>query len=217
MYEGLSFDELNKLHAADHEPRSMPYDQYFGEMDISREQKQKRIDIAEKLEDIFLALLMTMFYAYTEGAPSVYMNAINETKERYLAFVAATGVAVSDYFTSIHIPSVVDGIVGTTIAHPEDMFNFTFDRAMLIAENEANSFWNDAEFTDAVATGKRRKTWHTIIDKRTRGTHRNINGVTKPITEPFEVGNYFMMYPRDETLGAGSEEIANCRCSVSYS
>ena len=37
------------------------------------------------------------------------------------------------------------------------------------------------------------------------------------IFERFNVGNMQMMFPRDVSLGAGPEEIVNCRCSLRYS
>ena len=55
------------------------------------------------------------------------------------------------------------------------------------------------------------------MDKHTRDSHRDLDGVSKPISEPFEVGEYLMQFPTDDSLGAGMEEIANCRCSVEYS
>ena len=54
------------------------------------------------------------------------------------------------------------------------------------------------------------------IDDKTREDHVDVNGAVVPIDEPFIVGGYEMMYPGDESLGAGPEEIINCRCSVEY-
>ena len=53
-------------------------------------------------------------------------------------------------------------------------------------------------------------------DKRVRETHREVDDVVLPISDPFEVGDYLMMFPKDTTFGAGPEEIVNCRCSVKY-
>ena len=48
MRSVLSFDELNQLGI---ERRSMEFEQYFGEMDITPKQRDKRISLAEELED----------------------------------------------------------------------------------------------------------------------------------------------------------------------
>ena len=58
MFEGLSFDELNSLIT---NKRSMDFEKYFGEMELSEEEIQKRIELAEKLEDGFLFVLALLF------------------------------------------------------------------------------------------------------------------------------------------------------------
>ena len=58
MFEGLSFDELNTLIP---NKRSMSFEQFFGEMELSDEEIQKRIELAEKLEDGFLFVLALLF------------------------------------------------------------------------------------------------------------------------------------------------------------
>lgn len=213
-YKGLSFDQLNILYDSEHDRRSMDFDNYFGDMYLSEEQKSQRIESADKLLAAFESLLSLVFYLYQDNAYD-YTEAISETQEAYNVLLA--GVLVSDYFREVHVPNVVNGVVNTMLANPEDPFNFSLDRAILIAENEANSVWNDAEYEEALRSGKKRKTWHAIIDKGTRDWHREANGQTKPITEPFEVGGDLMQYPRSESLGAGAENIVNCRCSATYS
>lgn len=91
------------------------------------------------------------------------------------------------------------------------------ERANLIALNEANWIYNNREFFDAKNGNKSKKTWHTALDEKVRMTHIALEGVTIPVNEQFHVGAYLMDYPLDTTYGAGVEEIANCRCSVSYS
>lgn len=66
-----------------------------------------------------------------------------------------------------------------------------------------------------------KKEWDDVGDKKVRHTHGMLakkygkgNGI--PIDEPFisdEDGAQFM-YPGDSSLGAGAEEIANCRCRL---
>ena len=213
-YRGLSFDEMNVLYDEDHERMSMDYDEYFGDMDLSEEQKEKRKESAEELEDVFKVLLALVFYLYMEEAYD-YTSAIMEAQEAYNEILA--GANVSDYYVDIHVPNALNSIVSTMLNNPENPFNFSIDRAILIAENEANSMWNDAEYVEALRSGKKRKTWHTIIDKRTRDWHAEVNGQTKQITEPFVVSGELMQFPRDESLGASGGNIVNCRCSASYS
>lgn len=89
------------------------------------------------------------------------------------------------------------------------------ERANVIALNEANWIFNNKEFFEA-RDNKKTKTWHTALDEKVRITHIALEGVTIPMDEPFHVGSYLMMYPLDSSLGAGAEEIVNCRCTVSY-
>lgn len=210
-YKGLSFDQLNILYDSEHDRKSMDFGNYFGDMYLSEEQKSQRIESADKLLTAFESLLSLVFYLY-QGDAYDYTEAISETQEAYNGLLA--GVLVSDYFREVHVPNVVNGVVNTMLANPEDPFNFSLDRAILIAENEANSVWNDAEYEEALKSGKKYKTWHAIIDKRTRATHREINGKTIPIREYFTVGDSLMMFPKDSS--ASDEEVVNCRCSLTY-
>ena len=58
MYSALSFDELNQM---DMNTRSIPYEKYFGEMELPKEEKETRIKLAENMEDEFLYVMSLMF------------------------------------------------------------------------------------------------------------------------------------------------------------
>lgn len=213
-YKGLTFDQLNILYDDERDRQSMSYEQYFGEMHLSDRQKEQRQRSAEELEDVFIGLLALVFYFYV-GEAFDYTEAIQEAQTKYNDVLAGTGV--SDYYREVHVPNTVVGVVNTMLTNPEDPYNFSIDRATMIAENEANSMWNDAEYEEAVRSGRTMHTWNAIIDKETRDAHRDANGQSKSIFEPFEVDGELMMYPRDESLGANAGNIVNCRCSASYS
>ena len=216
--EGLSFDEMNKLYVDEHDGnlRSMPFRQYFGGMDLSREQKDRRIATAREMERFTRMALISMYYLHQEGIYD-YSEPAAELAKSYKSMLDRMAVPFTAFFLALHIDSMVNDMVASTVDHPDDPYYFSEDRATLIAENEANSLWNDAEYQDALLTGKSYHTWHAIMDKKTRETHAEVNGMTVPIDEPFEVGDSLMMYQKDTSLGAGPEEIANCRCSVTYS
>lgn len=57
------------------------------------------------------------------------------------------------------------------------------------------------------------KTW-CISGNNTRPWHLVMDGVTVDMDEPFEVDGEEMMYPRDDSLGAGPGNIINCACAV---
>ena len=91
---------------------------------------------------------------------------------------------------------------------------FAANRAERAARNNTNSLCNCKRFVDLKMQGYRNKQWRTIMDGRERATHAVANNQIVPIDQPFIVGGYKMMFPRDTTYGAPPSEIANCRCSI---
>ena len=72
----LDFDELNKLVGY---KRSLPIEQYFGEMGISTKQKRRRIAMASDLEDEIVYVLAFLFEnreKISEYAIAEFENAI---------------------------------------------------------------------------------------------------------------------------------------------
>lgn len=217
MPEGMTFDELNRLYDREHEGhmRSMPYDEYFGEMDLSEEQIDRRKQTARDIEEFTLFALLSLYYQIQIGAYD-YSYVSSGMSSSYNALLERLGTEFTAAFRQQHVDLVVSEIINTTLQNMDDPYVYSEDRARFIAENEANSVWNDAEYEDALLTGKTRKRWSAILDKRTRDTHRDVNGADIPISELFVVGDSLMAYPRDDAHGAGAEEIVNCRCSVIY-
>lgn len=58
------------------------------------------------------------------------------------------------------------------------------------------------------------KQWIATLDKRTRDTHAILDGQLREVEEPFEVGPYEIMFPRDPE--AAPEMRCNCRCSLGW-
>lgn len=59
------------------------------------------------------------------------------------------------------------------------------------------------------------KQWNAEDDERTRATHRRADGQTRRASSRFRVGKAWLRFPADP-LGP-IEEVANCRCYISYS
>lgn len=212
----LSFDELNRLYEEEHTLRSMPFEQFFGEMDLSQEQKDVREDTAEKIEKFMRDALIAMYYMMQDGVFD-YGEAEEAISKPYNDLLKELAIPLTAFFTMSHVISVTTEIISATLNHPDDPYFYSNDRAKLIAENESNSIWNDSQYQDAILTGKRWKKWSAIVDSRTRATHLDVNGTTVPIDTPFVVGGYLMMYPRDDMTGnAPPEEIVNCRCTALF-
>ncbi|MDV3257746.1 MAG: hypothetical protein LOX97_08210 [Sphingomonas sp.] len=62
------------------------------------------------------------------------------------------------------------------------------------------------------------RTWQTAADNRVRDSHRAMNGQkVKGLEEPFRSpSGARLMHPGDTSLGAGGEDVINCRCIVRY-
>ena len=58
MLPAASFDELNRLIKA---KRSMPYEKYFGEMELTESEKKKRISLAQIMEEKFTYVMILLF------------------------------------------------------------------------------------------------------------------------------------------------------------
>lgn len=210
MTKGLTFDEINALVGAQ---RSVPYDEYFGEMRLSKEEKQRRIELAERLEDAFrdsLIFLLTM-YQYNRLDWDGFRNKL-ETGYKD----ALSGYIDIDEFMAVYIAGIAIDMAESTKEHIDDPYYFSADRAMFAAENEANALMNYQQFRNAVKAGKRRKRWNSIIDKETRKTHRRMDGKTIKIDALFSVGDSLMRFPKDTLYNPDGKEIVNCRCSITY-
>ena len=234
------FDRINTIETetttgTSHELQSMPYEQYFGEMEfLTEEETEERIALAKDLED---AMMFLLFMVVSQSRFD-YMAAISsaEVKE---AFRQRTIDAISKH-TEIdadmlsQINDFVDDVTDTTYEHliilsrlmeeaqpdPEKVYAEEFylsdDRARLLAEEEANSAFEYKDYTDAIMLGYATKTWVTMRDSAVRKTHRPMDDKTIPVDELFMVGDSFMRFPRDQKYNAKLKEIIRCRCGVVY-
>lgn len=204
------FDELN---APEKYNRSIPFETYFGEMDITEEQKEKRIAIAEELEEFVMfifALIMTML-----ESDSIDRNYILiQVNQRYLHIVGKY-VDVDEYVED-YIKRFSDTFILTTFDSIDDLWYLSADRAAFIAENESETTWNYEEYKQAIKSGKTKKQWDDVRDNKERKTHREVGGTIIPIEDTFVVGDSLMRYPKDDSLGADAKEIINCRCTIKY-
>lgn len=210
MFEHMTFDELNRIVGKN---RSEPYQTYFGEMDLTEEEIEERIVLAEKLEENFLFVLALLFTMAKYNSVN-YEQIRNKFEKSY--FKAIDGIIIADDYMNQYIRNFSYDITDSTKAHADDMYYYSSDRAIFMAENESLTCWNHQDFSDAIKSGKRRKQWMDVRDKKERETHLQVGRTVKPIEEPFLVGNSLMQYPKDTSLGASSSEIVNCRCVIKY-
>ena len=58
MLPVASFDELNRLVKT---KKSMPYEKFFGEMELNKTEKSKRISLARIMEENFTYIMILLF------------------------------------------------------------------------------------------------------------------------------------------------------------
>lgn len=204
------FDELNVLEKNN---RSVPFDIYFGEMELTEGQKEKRIAVAEELDELMLflfALIAAMLE--TDSLDRDYI--LIQVNQRYLQ-IAGKYVDVDKYVED-YIKRFSDTFIQTTFDRIDDLWYLSADRASFIAENESETTWNYEEYKKAIKSGKTKKKWDDVRDSKERKTHREVGGTIIPIEDTFVVGNSLMRYPKDDSLGADTKEIINCRCTIKY-
>lgn len=232
-----NFDELNTLSTTETTKddrqkatrKKIPIHDYFENMQISEEEKEKRV----RLANLLLADVLFLFALSKRNQDHHYLS---ETfQKRYLSSVKK--VTEPDQKMQRYIRKVCDSIVKTTLkgrTEPSETqtqsernhsnvsktsqnnYALSIERATNVAENEANAILNGEEYSNAVKNGCTKKRWKSYRDEKVRADHADVDGQVVEINRPFHVGEYMMMYPKDDSLGAGLEEIVNCRCSVEY-
>lgn len=131
--------------------------------------------------------------------------------------------------------SVVRRAIDTDTALPVQKINAIVDRysdnlllqrGETLARTEAIQSLNksaDEAFRQAIDEGLLKsnavtKTWDSSGDNRVRETHREMDGQTVQMDEPFTTLNGAkLMFPGDSSLGAPADEIIACRCKQRFS
>lgn len=219
------FDELNIINR-----RSEPYEQYFGVMALTEKQKRNRIALALEIEDI----LMVYF--------DLFQTTDKVRAKQELVYMLYEKTADGGFFDSEeeldkYVSNMTEIIADNTEQnmekHPNDVSEYDVekdeltpywvsdDRAMFIAEGEANTLYNSKEFVEAKEQGHTHKIWVTYGDDRVRPTHVDVGGARLPLGSYFEVGDARMLYPKDVTSEFSTglehpEEVISCRCSLTY-
>ena len=135
----------------------------------------------------------------------------NTLKDRLTDAFNKAGIPIEDNY----LTQLVLDLIDTTNRHPDDPYYLSKERALLIAQNEANTAYNYSDYYNAISEGKTHKTWVAEVDERTREYHLEVDGRTIPIDDYFLVGGDTMRYPHDY-LNSSPGNIINCRCVCTY-
>lgn len=212
MFEDISsYDKLNSLNATH---KSEPYEDYFGSMELTDEQRQQRIALAEDLETEFLVFLIMLFHMQKYNSVN-YEQARKRLEDGYLTAVKKHMTVDKEMRDYIKIFSY--DMVDATKDHEDSLYYYSIDRAVFAAENESAITYDRNDYLQAFKMGKTKKLWVDVRDRRERETHLEVGGEVRPINEPFVVGNSLMMYARDAyTYNPEPKEYINCRCNTIY-
>ena len=200
------FDELNYFEYDTQEIENK-LRQYFREMpDITDEQVEKRKNVAI---DIFDLMLLFMFYVNMNE----YINAYQDI-DYYVDMLSRGYARISglDEYAQIWARNIVN----TTFDNKDDNYYLSQERALNVAENDANTIVNTQDYQKAVDSGKTHKTWISEKDNKVRKAHKKVNNKTIPIDKMFDLGECYMLYPHDYKNGTPNQLI-NCRCHIQYS
>lgn len=238
----FSFHEINAIYKGKYKRKSIPYEQYFGDMDLSAKQKEKRVSLAKKIEEVilFLFILFDVYEEYGEVEEGIDFI-VYSIKQKYIDTIKDF-IALEEYveegieeletddkeskqkeqdalwkYIKEHTDDFIEDYINTTSKHKYEPYYTSEDRAILTSENEANSILNAVEFIEAVfKNGFTKKMWNTEKDEIVRHSHALVEGVVLDINTPFIVGDSLMLFPKDTSYGASEQEVANCRCTITY-
>ena len=177
-------DEIHALNK--NEIQDIDYDTYFGEMDLSDEEKEDRKKLAEKFEKIFV-----MLFALLSGKEETEITTI--TKE----FIIRYESIATQYCKTKKTPSyiidyaryIVNEVVEATTQNTEVEYFTSQKRAKNVAANEANAVGNYRLQTEMVKQGYKTKEWRSQEDSHVRPAHAEVDRKRIGIFERFEVGN----------------------------
>ena len=204
-------DQLNDIKAD--ETIEEEIRQYFSEMEISDEQKEERENFAKELFEI-MALFFFFVHATeeTQGIQDIEYY-ISMLRRRYGNLI---GSRLDDYLTD-YVNYISLEITNATFNNINDDYFLSKQRALDIAETEANTVLNYTDYEDAIKNGFTKKTWKTERDNRVRKSHMAVDGKTIGIKDYFKVGGDEMLYPHDLSQNPKPQNVINCRCVVIYS
>lgn len=204
--------------------------QYFAEIPfLPKDEVEERAEVATLQEIELIALLNYMEAEYRKSLDDFINNYGNFSDELNRIYNLADNAVFGDDYSpfserfSENQRREWNKLLSVTLKRLQNTENyddsaifwlFAANRAERAARNNTNSLCNCKSFVNLKMQGYKKKQWHTIMDGRERATHAVANNQIVPIDQPFIVGGYQMMFPRDTTYGAPPSEIANCRCSI---
>lgn len=211
-----SIDELNNLQT---EQDKQKIRDYFEEMDLEPEEIEKRVNMANDIDQLYLVLflLITTTVAIGDDPSADNEYWVDYLTRGYSEVLEKNNFDFEEPYITGHIDQVVGDILTTTYEHIASDYYLSHERALSIATDESNAIGNYEYHISQIKAGYTRKRWVAMKDKKVRHTHVWVDGQETDIQKPFIVGGYEMLFPLDQSLGADAKEVVNCRCTCKYS
>lgn len=193
-----------------------PIEEYFGEMELTDAEVEKRIKTAKSLEMAYLFFFALLLMLLSEGEEPTEEELTEYLSTKYKECLKSVEIdlLLGYNYLSATITQIIERVVKSTLRNLSDKFFTSNDRAKILAEEDSNSIHNNIQFHRAMIGGATTKQWLTMKDRKVRHSHVMIDDTVVGINEKFVVGNSLMLYPRDTS--ADGCEIANCRCVLVY-
>lgn len=192
------FDEINTFWV---DKMILPEPEKRLRVEMMRDMREK-LKTIPKLETEDSGFDYVMFTAIGYVAyKALYQEFVEKYYLRYLRAVGANG-QMSD-FAEYWINNHAESFAGYKHTDPQ-----------ATSRTETNALASLAQLDAFFQMGYNRKQWLTMGDSRVRLTHQEAAGQIRLLEEPFLVGNSFLMFPQDSSLGASASEIVNCRCTM---
>ena len=196
-------DRLNNLQ------RREWYEEYFSAVDVPQIERDKRVQLAEDIDDSYDELfdLITIMVLMNEPIDREYLYGYLGTR---IADIGVGCVYLNEY-----ADMVAREVIDTTLDHEGEEWFTSEDRKLLLAAGDAQTIGNYEQLEKAIKDGKTHKTWRSELLKTTRKDHSEMHGRTIPIMEMFQFSDCEMAFPHDVVNGT-AKQIANCRCSLVF-
>ena len=179
---------------------------------LTPEEQQQTAKVREDAAEAVAAMLVALGLAAIAAefmAAVAQRGSINFDDELLRVLRQTVGQAEANGWsadqTAIAIQDAFKGVSPTT--------------AQMLAQTELTTIVNERSLQAAQAVaadhpGPIYKVWQTMQDPRVRPAHAAVQSQTVPVSQPFQVGGFSMMYPGDTS--APMRLVARCRCQMTY-
>jgi len=174
---------------------------------------------------IYKDVYTSVFHQLEGKAANTGLSRFMQEQLTYLQARAARRISdisqsLADQIRDIVMTGVRQGLSNQTIASRlyREIPEIARARAASIARTETHNAAMAAMYESVRyrQVPVRTKEWLTANDERVRPIHVDLHGTSIPFNETFAAATGPMRFPGDDSLGAGAEDVVNCRCTLLF-